>query len=200
MDTQETRQSQELGNGGISHKLQVISGWKVVPNYKLVKYVGEGSYGQVVKAIDQRTNKPVAIKRIEGVFEDAADCKRLLREIILLSKLKHPSIVSLIDVFVDTDDLDIFNDIYLVMPYCSSDIRKLTKSKIPLDLVQVKSLIRSLVEGIKNMHDRRVVHRDLKPANILVNRDCTVQICDFGFGRSTHGLNKLNSYIKGDNC
>lgn len=54
------------------------------PNYKLEKFLGEGSYGQVAKAIDLRTRKKVAIKKIEDVFEDVSDCKRFLREVRLL--------------------------------------------------------------------------------------------------------------------
>ena len=49
-------------------------------------------------------------------------------------------------------------------------------------------MIWNLLKGLKHLHDRKVVHRDLKPGNILVNKDCTVKICDLGFARSIHGL------------
>ena len=49
-------------------------------------------------------------------------------------------------------------------------------------------MIWNLLKGLKHLHDRKVVHRDLKPGNILVNKDCTVKICDLGFARSIHGF------------
>jgi mitogen-activated protein kinase 1/3 len=52
--------------------------------------LGQGSYGQAASAIHKASGKKVSIKKMDGVFEDEVDCKRILREITLLRKLKNP--------------------------------------------------------------------------------------------------------------
>jgi len=54
--------------------------------------------------MDTRTNKVVAIKRIEGMFDDATDCKRLLRELKLLKELDHENVTKLIEVIVPDEE------------------------------------------------------------------------------------------------
>lgn len=46
----------------------------------------------------------------------------------------------------------------------------------------------NLLTAIKYLHSVNVIHRDLKPANVLVNEDCSVQVCDFGLARSLSGI------------
>lgn len=87
------------------------------------------------------------------------------------------------------DDLSTFEELYIVMEHCHSDLSKLVKSKIKLDINQVKFILANLLNGLKHLHDKKIVHRDFKPGNILVNKDCTAKICDLGFARSLEGLN-----------
>ena len=56
-------------------------------------------------------------------------------------------------------------------------------------------ILRNLLKGVKHLHDRKVIHRDLKSANILINKDCSVKICDFGLARSIDGLQVLNEQL-----
>ena len=79
--------------------------------------------------MDTRTNKVVAIKRIDGMFEDATDCKRLLRELKLLKELDHENVTKLIEVIIpDEEKSTTYDEIYFVMNYCHSDLRKIIKS------------------------------------------------------------------------
>lgn len=64
------------------------------------------------------------------------------------------------------------------------DLKKLLKSNKYLEEVQCKSIIYDILCGLNYLHKARICHRDLKPDNILVNDDCTIQICDFGLSRS----------------
>jgi len=81
-----------------------------------------------------------------------------------------------------------FNEVYLVLRKCDMDLKKLIKSGKHLDETQVKSIVYDILCGLKYLHKAKIIHRDLKPGNILVNNDCTIQICDFGLARSMDGI------------
>ena len=66
---------------------------------------------------------------------------------------------------------------------CDTDLKKLLKSSKHLDETQVKSIIYDVLCALSYLHSGQIIHRDLKPGNILVNDDCTVQVCDFGLAR-----------------
>lgn len=75
------------------------------------------------------------------------------------------------------------------------DLKKLLKSSKYLEENQVKSIVYDILCGLNYLHKAQVIHRDLKPANILINDDCTIQICDFGLARSLKGIMKANKNI-----
>lgn len=133
-------------------------------------------------AIDQETGQNVAIKKIKRIFEDLIDCKRLLREIAILSFLNDDRVVKLYDVCVP-DDPKNFTELYLVLELCDSDFKKLFKLPEYLSENHVITLLFNTLCGLKYIHSAGIYHRDLKPANCLVNRDCAVKICDFGLSR-----------------
>jgi mitogen-activated protein kinase 1/3 len=102
----------------------------------MVKLLGHGSYGQVGSAIHKASGKKVAIKKMDGVFEDEVDCKRILRELSLLRRLKHPYVVELFDV-IDPKDRETFDTLYVVMELAESDLKKVIKSAIHLTLKHI---------------------------------------------------------------
>jgi mitogen-activated protein kinase 1/3 len=161
--------------------------WEVGSNYEIVKQVGSGSYGYVVQAIQKSTGKKVAIKRLNKIFEDVIDCKRILREVVLLRNLVHPNLVHIIEI-LEPSDLKTFDSLYVVLEYAQSDLKKLFKSPIHLELIHIQTLIYNILIGLKYIHSADVLHRDLKPANVLINEDCSVRICDFGLARSVEGI------------
>ena len=137
----------------------------------------------------------MAIKKIDKVFEDSIDCKRILREITLLRKLKHPCVVNLIEVLQPSKDLDNYQTIYLVFEFAESDIKKILKSPMHLEMVHIKTIIYNLLCAMKFLNESKVLHRDLKPANILVNEDCTIKLCDFGLARSMSNIQTSSKTI-----
>jgi mitogen-activated protein kinase 1/3 len=170
--------------------------WEVGKDYECQKLLGTGSYGSVAMAIHKPTKTKVAIKRMEGVFEDETDCKRILREIKLLRKMDHPFVVKLFDI-IEPRDLDTFDALYIVLEYAESDLKKVVKSAIHLQILHIKTVIYNLICAVKYIHSCNVLHRDLKPANILINEDCTVKVCDFGLARSTSGVESAQWIIEG---
>lgn len=169
--------------------------WDVGNNYEIIKQIGSGSYGYVVEAIQKSTGQKVAIKRVNNLFEDLIDCKRILREISLLTIIDHVNLIKIIDI-VEPKDWVNFDTIYLVFEYCQSDLKKLFKSPIHLELVHIQTLTYNILIGIKYLHSAEVLHRDLKPANVLINEDCSVKICDFGLARSVEGIEGAHIYDK----
>jgi mitogen-activated protein kinase 1/3 len=164
-----------------------FSDWEIGEDYEITKIVGKGSYGDVAEAVQKKTGKKVAIKRIYRIFEDLIDCKRIVREIAILRKLNHPNIVGLLDI-LEPADLGNFDTLYLVMEYCQSDVKKLVKSATHLQMEHIQLLMYNLMCGLKYIHSAEVIHRDMKPANILINEDCSLKICDFGLARSVVGV------------
>ena len=74
------------------------------------------------------------------------------------------------------------------MDYAESDLKKIIKSSINLEMLHIQTIVYNLLCAIKYLHDSNVLHRDLKPANVLLNEDCTVKLCDYGLARSTSGI------------
>jgi mitogen-activated protein kinase 1/3 len=116
------------------------------------------------------------------MFEDLIDCKRILREIAILSKLQHDHIVALYDIPAPTGDA--WEELYIVMEICDSDLKKLCRTDVTLTSLHINTLLYNLLVGLKYLHSAGIYHRDLKPANCLVNQDCSVKICDFGLSRA----------------
>eukprot|EP00406_Dinophysis_acuminata_P038808 CAMPEP_0179367014 /NCGR_PEP_ID=MMETSP0797-20121207/83354_1 /TAXON_ID=47934 /ORGANISM="Dinophysis acuminata, Strain DAEP01" /LENGTH=135 /DNA_ID=CAMNT_0021082547 /DNA_START=55 /DNA_END=459 /DNA_ORIENTATION=+ len=95
--------------------------WQVPRSqYEVKQIIGTGSYGSVCEAMDHTRKKLVAIKKIAHMFEDLIDCKRILREIAILAKLKHDHIVEIYDI-VAPSNMKTFDELYIVMEICDSD-------------------------------------------------------------------------------
>lgn len=157
--------------------------WKIPPKYEVKQLIGTGSYGSVCEAFDHDAKRLVAIKRIGHMFEDLIDCKRILREIAILSKLSHDHIVRIYDIPTPAD-FNTFDELYIVMEICDSDLKKLCRTDVTLTPLHINTLLYNLLVGLKYLHSAGIYHRDLKPANCLVNQDCSVKICDFGLSRA----------------
>jgi len=158
--------------------------------------LGKGSYGAVASATHIPSGKKVAIKKMEGVFEDETDCKWILREVKLLRRMKHPYVVELMDV-IEPADRDTFDTLYIVLEFAESDLKKVIKSAIHLQILHIKTVVYNIICAVKYIHSADVLHWDLKPANILINEDCTVKLCDFGLARSIAGVESASYIISG---
>lgn len=152
-------------------------------NYKLIKQLGCGAYSTVWEAIHVPTNTPVAIKKEVDVFQNLVDCKRILREVMLLRKLQHPNVVRILDFFVDHHKSN-FTSLYLVLELADASINDLANSPIFISEGQVKKIFYTMLLGLKYIESAGVLHRDLKPANVLIYEDCSSKICDFGLSRT----------------
>lgn len=150
--------------------------------YEKLEKLGEGTYGVVYKAKDLQQNMIVAIKKIRLENEEEGMPSTAMREIAILRELDHPNIVQLYDVnYVPSE-----KKLNLVFEYVEYDMKKYMRSlKEPLTDLQVKKLMKQLLEGIVHCHNRRIIHRDLKPQNLLIDPSTgDLKLADFGLARA----------------
>ena len=164
-------------------KNSLIKEWgPILDKYEPTQVLGQGSYGKVIAAIDKTTKKKVAIKKVNELFEDIVDSKRVLREITLLRFMKNQFIVELLDIEYDRNNKN-FDCIYLIFECLPSDLKKLIKSSTFLTMDDVRMYVYHILCGLKYIHSCAVLHRDLKPGNILLDKNYQIKICDFGLAR-----------------
>ncbi|KNC55356.1 uncharacterized protein AMSG_12409 [Thecamonas trahens ATCC 50062] len=156
----------------------------VDPAYTLENAIllGEGSFGQVVKATLRATGQTFAVKKIKNVFDNLIDAKRTLRELRLLAQMNHENVISIRDI-MPIEDLEQFVSLYLVTDLLDTDLHNICASSNVLTDDHCKYIIYQVLRGLKYVHSAGVIHRDLKPSNILINANSDCRICDFGLAR-----------------
>jgi len=82
------------------------------------------------------------------------------------------------------------------MEFAESDLKKILKSTINLEILHIQTIVYNLLCAVKYLHESKVIHRDLKPANVLVNEDCSVKLCDYGLARSITGVESAELILK----
>lgn len=147
--------------------------------YQKLEKIGEGTYGVVYKAKDKQNEDVIALKKIRLEHDDEGVPSTAIREISLLKEVQHPNIVDLKQVIHED------NKLYLVFEYLDHDLKKfLDKNGAPLTPSQVKSTLYQLLMGLAYCHAHRIIHRDLKPQNLLLDKNGTVKLADFGLARA----------------
>lgn len=153
--------------------------------YEIIVPIGEGAYGQVYKGRNIMTKELVAMKKINRQFNDGFPFSSI-REIALLKSVKHPNIVSLIDVVTDRN-----LDVYLIFDYAEYDLDYILKN-YQLSISQIKSYMRQLFLGLYVLHQKNIFHRDLKPKNILVKASNIIEIADLGLAKQISPIEQKN--------
>ena len=153
--------------------------------YRLKKLLGEGGMGVVWLAGRTDAGNLVAIKFLPHAGLSPARRERFALEIKTLARLKHPFIARLYDAGTLDDGTPWFVMEYVegvpLMEYCRG-------AKPPVE--GVLRLFRSVCEAVQYAHGQEIIHRDLKPSNILVERDGTPRLLDFGIARQLQGLDE----------
>lgn len=166
----------------LNSNIEIIRGqaFEVGPRYSNLKYIGEGAYGMVVSAYDNKTDTRVAIKKISP-FEHQTYCQRTLREIKILTRFSHENIINIQDI-IRAPTIDMMKDVYIVQCLMETDLHKLLKTQT-ISNEHVCYFLYQILRGLKYIHSANVLHRDLKPSNLLLNTNCDLKICDFGLAR-----------------
>jgi mitogen-activated protein kinase 1/3 len=97
--------------------------------------------------------------------------RRILREIVLLKRLRHPYIIELIDI-IEPADKQTFDEIYLVLELADMDLNMWIKSDYYMTMDGVRDLTYKLLCCLNYLHSAKIIHRDLKPENVLLTNTC----------------------------
>ena len=149
-----------------------------ITGYTILAEIGGGSQGTVYKAIQEGTNRIVAIKIIrEGALATSTDRLRFDNEVKLVSRLKHPNVVVVYSFGHE------HHHAYFAMEYVAGDPLDIFMSTHTLDISTTLHLFHQLCEAINHSHINGVIHRDIKPSNIIVDENNHLKVVDFGLAK-----------------
>lgn len=156
--------------------------------YKLIKEIGDGTFGIVWRAINKQSGEVVAIKKMKKKYYSWEECVNL-REVKSLRKMNHSNVVKLKEVIRESDIL------YLVFEYMECNLYQLMKKRENLfSDDEVRNLCFQVFQGLAYMHQRGYFHRDLKPENLLVTKDI-IKVSDFGLVREISSQPPYTEYV-----
>ncbi|MBE6940632.1 MAG: serine/threonine protein kinase, partial [Ruminococcaceae bacterium] len=159
--------------------------------YEILEVIGTGGMAVVFKAKCHRLNRLVAIKMLKkDLSEDAEFRRRFHDESQAVAMLSHPNIMAVYDVSRG-GDMD-----YIVMELIDGiTLKQYMERRGKLNWPEALHFITQIMKGLSHAHSRGIVHRDIKPQNIMVLRDGTVKVTDFGIACLINGTNPSNEAI-----
>jgi len=147
------------------------------PNLQIQGMIGVGSYGEVYKARDIRTNRLVAVKvfsKLEAEYETEKEMC-----------IKIGQVPGCVKIFEFDDKTHA-----IAMDLCDESLRDLIKrhreSRNPISEKKIQSIMKSILTGINSLHEKNIMHRDIKPANILL-KGSRAYLSDFGKAKLMDG-------------
>ena len=157
-----------------------LAGQKIGP-YSLQSELGRGGMGVVYLALQERTNRLVALKCLVSMLSGENLVKRFEQEIEILGSLDHPGIAKVFD--AGTHELEGKDIHFFAMEYVHGLNLSEFALKEELELPGKLELLASICSAVHHAHEQGVIHRDLKPANIIVTADGQPKVLDFGISR-----------------
>lgn len=147
--------------------------------YKIKKIIGMGGMAVVFEAYDMLKNRPVAVKMLkDDISGDTQAIKRFINESKAVAMLSHPNIVNIYDVSVKE------NLKYIVMELIDGiTLKTYMQKKGALSFKEVVSMSEQILRALEHAHSKGIVHRDIKPQNIMLLKDGTIKVADFGIAK-----------------
>lgn len=149
-----------------------------IQKFKVLGTLGEGGMATVYKAMDPDLDRLVAIKQMaDHLRNDEQALKAFRQEAKLLAQLAHPNVVGIYSVVEDEGRW------YLVMEYVEGQTLASLIRKGAVPIKTAIEILQDVLSGLKAVHEAQTLHRDLKPTNILIDRNMTAKISDFGIAQ-----------------
>ena len=158
-------------------------------DYNLGEVLGVGTVGTIYAGKHRKTGEVVAIKKLHpGVSQDKNICDRFEREMLILSRLSHPNIVSYHGGGEEEGQL-----FYIMELVAGGTVKDLLVRQQTFQWPIVVELARQICSALQHAHNHGVIHRDLKPGNLFLTRDGGLKLGDFGIARDLHGSELTSS-------
>ena len=161
--------------------------------YEILEIIGTGGMAVVYKARDHRLNRLVAVKILKDEFARDEEFRRRFRaEGEAVAMLSHPNIVQVYDVSAS----DSAN--YIVMELIDGiSLKQYMEKKGVLNWKETLHFAMQIAKGLEHAHSRGIIHRDIKPHNVMVLKNGSVKVMDFGIARVMSKSNTLTKEALG---
>lgn len=155
--------------------------------YEILEVIGTGGMAVVYKALCHRLNRLVAIKILKDEYSKDEDFRRRFHtESQAVAMLSHPNIVSVYDVS-RSGDID-----YIVMELIEGiTMKQYLDKKGCMNWREALHFSIQIAKALEHAHSRGIIHRDIKPHNIMLLKDGSVKVADFGIARIASAQNTL---------
>ncbi len=169
-------------------------GTTVAGKYHLDRILGAGGMGVVFAAHHQWTNRKVALKLLRHEAAENADVvRRFLREAKAAAKLRHPSVVDVLDMGQDDD-----GGVYLVLELLEGEaLSAELERESKIDAARALLVTLPILDALAEAHEKGIVHRDLKPDNIFCHRapggELLPKVLDFGIAKVLESAKTLDT-------
>jgi tetratricopeptide (TPR) repeat protein len=154
-----------------------------VGRYVILNLVGSGGMGEVFAAYDPQLDRKVALKLLHETASRGAAARtareRLLREAKAIARLSHPNVVVVHDAGAIDDPVH-GDRVFLAMEFIEGETLAAWLGAAPRSWREVREVFAAAGEGLAAAHEAGLVHRDFKPQNVMVGRDGSVRVMDFG--------------------
>lgn len=156
---------------------------KTISQYRILEKLGEGGMGVVYKAEDTRLKRPVALKFLPAhLTRDKEANQRFIHEAQAASALDHPNVCTIFQVDETAD-----GHLFIAMGYYEGETLKQKIRNGPLPVENALDIAIQIAAGLTQAHEKGIVHRDVNPSNIIVQKNGTVKIIDFGLTKLLSG-------------
>jgi tRNA A-37 threonylcarbamoyl transferase component Bud32 len=150
-----------------------------IGRYRVVDRLGKGAMGAVYAAVDEQLGRKVAVKLMLAAFEEDPELReRFYREARITGQLAHRNIVTVFDLGEEGGRPFIVMELLDGLP-----LNEHLRTEAAATLDAKLDLMIQVCDGLQNAHQAGVVHRDIKPSNLMVLRDGTLKVLDFGVAR-----------------
>ncbi|MBQ2618979.1 MAG: Stk1 family PASTA domain-containing Ser/Thr kinase [Oscillospiraceae bacterium] len=161
--------------------------------YEILEIIGVGGMAVVYKAMDHRLNRLVAVKILKDDYLNDADFRRRFHgESQAVAMMSHPNIVSVYDVSRSEGNE------YIVMELIDGiTLKQYMDQRSPLSWRETLHFSMQIAKALEHAHSRNIIHRDIKPHNVMILKDGSVKVADFGIARIASAANTLTKEALG---